>query len=54
MDILWTYYGHTIERTMERDIYGDTMEVLWKYYGGTIERTMDYYGVNYGRTMEIL
>ncbi len=36
MEILWRYYGDTMERTMEHAMEC-TMEILWKYYGSTME-----------------
>jgi hypothetical protein len=56
MEVLWKYYGDTIERTIDYYgvYYGHTMDVLWTYYGHTIERTIDYYGAYYGDTMEVL
>ena len=55
MDILWTYYGNTIAN------YRLLWSILWRYYGctvevlwDTIEQTIDYYGVYYGRTMDVL
>ena len=56
MEILWRYYGDTMERTMEHAMEC-TMEILWKYYGSTMEilqsELQTTMGVDYGRTMEV-